>query len=126
MREFPTLQEVLAIHELLIQTFGGPPGVRDMGALEAALMRPQLGYYQGLLDEAAALMESLANNHPFVDGNKRAAFFVTDTFLRMNGSYIETDPDEAYAHFMNLFERGTFRFQELREWLKQVTKRFGP
>jgi len=114
VREFPTLQEVLAIHELLIQTFGGPSGVRDMGALEAALMRPQLGYYESLLDEAAALMESLANNHPFVDGNKRAAFFVTDTFLRMNGSYIEADPEDAYAHFSDMFERGTFRFQELR------------
>ena len=126
MREFPTLQEVLAIHELLIQTFRGPAGVRDMGALEAALMRPQLGYYEGLLDEAAALMESLANNHPFVDGNKRAAFFVTDTFLRLNGSTIETDPDEAYAHFMELFERGAFRYQELRAWLEGVTKRLDP
>lgn len=122
MREFPTLQEVLAIHELLIQTFGGPAGVRDMGALEAALMRPQLGYYEGLLDEAAALMESLANNHPFVDGNKRAAFFVADTFLRLNGSYIETDPDAAYAHFMALFERGAFRYQELRAWLEEAVR----
>lgn len=122
MREFPTLQEVLAIHELLIQTFGGPAGVRDMGALEAALMRPQLGYYEGLLDEAAALMESLANNHPFVDGNKRVAFFVTDTFLRLNGAYIETDPDAAYAHFMGLFEHGAFRFQELRAWLEEVVR----
>lgn len=110
------------MHALLIQTFGGPAGVRDMGALEAALMRPQLGYYEGLLDEAAALMESLANNHPFVDGNKRAAFFVTDTFLRLDGSCIEADPDEAYAHLMNLFERGAFHFQELREWLERVTR----
>ena len=126
MREFLTLQEVLAIHELLIQTFGGPAGIRDMGALEAALMRPQLGYYEGLLDEAAALMESLANNHPFVDGNKRAAFFVTDTFLRMNGAYIETESDEAYAHFIDLFERRAFRYQELRVWLTQVKKRLDP
>lgn len=97
-----------------------------MGALEAALMRPQLGYYDGLLDEAAALMESLANNHPFVDGNKRAAFFVTDTFLRLNGFHIETDPEEAYAHFMELFERRAFRYQELRAWLEGVAKRLEP
>ena len=126
MHTFPTLQEVLAIHELLLQTFGGPAGVRDMGALEAALMRPQLGYYEGLLDEAAALMESLANNHPFVDGNKRAAFFVTDTFLRLNGAYIEADPDEAYAHFMALFERGAFRQGELKAWLERVVRELGP
>ncbi len=126
MRKFPTLQEVLAIHELLIQTFGGPSGVKEMRALEAALMRPQLGYYDGLLDEAAALMESLANNRPFVDGNKRAAFFVTDTFLRLNGSYIETDPDAAYKHFMDLFESGVFRFEELTAWLEEVTRKLEP
>jgi death-on-curing protein len=67
-----------------------------MGALEAALLRPQLGYYEGLIEEAAALMESLANNHPFIDGNKRVAFFVTDTFLRMNGQYIDCDNSKAY------------------------------
>lgn len=89
------MQEALVLREILIDTFGGSAGVRDVGALEAALMRPQLGYYDGLLDEAAALMESLANRHPFVDGNKRVAFFLTDTFLRLNGVYIETDPDEA-------------------------------
>jgi death-on-curing protein len=126
VREFLTLQEVLAIHEGLILTFGGLEGVRDMGALEAALMRPQLGYYDGLLDEAAALMESLANNHPFVDGNKRVAFFVTDTFLRLNGSYIDVDPDEAYTYFMGLFERGAFRFDEIREWLEQVSGALDP
>ncbi len=111
------------MHDLLIQEFGGQAGVRDLGALEAALMRPQLGYYQGLLEEAAALMESLANNHPFVDGNKRVAFFVTDTFLRLNGYYIEVNPDEAYQHFMSLFERHAFRYEELHPWLEKVVRR---
>ncbi len=126
IREFPTLQEALVLHEILIGTFGGSAGVRDIGALESALMRPQLGYYDGLLDEAAALMESLANNHPFVDGNKRVAFFLTDTFLRLNGVYIETDPDEAYSYFIDLFEREAFRFGELKLWLGRVTKELKP
>ncbi len=97
-------------------------GLRDIGALESALLRPQIGYYDGLIEEAAALMESLAMNHPFVDGNKRTAFFVTDSFLRDNGSFIDCDNEEAYAFFMGLFETNTFRFGELKSWLEEHVK----
>ena len=121
--DFPTVEEVIAMHEALIGAFGGIPGIRDEGALASALMRPQLGYYDGLIPEAAALMESLANNHPFVDGNKRVAFFVTDTFLRMNGHYIDCDNDETYAYFRRMFEAGTFRFGELNSWLAEKVER---
>lgn len=90
--DFPTPPEIVAMHARLIETFGGMSELRDPGALEAALLRrPQPGYYQDLIEEAAALMESPANNHPFLDGNKRVAFFVTDTFLRMNGYCIQCD-----------------------------------
>ncbi len=116
--DFPTIQEVIAMHHALVSTFGGTSGIRDEGALASALMRPQLGYYDDLVEEAAALMESLAINHPFVDGNKRAAFFVTDTFLRMNGHFIDCDDDEAFGFFMLMFEAGTFRFAELGTWLR--------
>jgi death-on-curing protein len=122
MHEYPTLAEVLAMHEQLLAELGGADGVRDLGALDAALMRPQLGYYDTLIDEAAALMESLAMNHPFVDGNKPVAFFVTDTFLRMNGTYIDCDGEAAHAHFMTLFEDNAFRFDELRTWLLAHTR----
>ena len=121
-RGFPTIEEVVAIHADQIAQFGGSAGLRDLGALESALLRPQLGYYDGLIEDAAAMMESLAVNHPFVDGNKRVAFFVTDTFLRMNGSLIDCDGEEAYEHFMRLFETNTFRFAELRSWLQQHGK----
>ena len=117
--DFPTIQEVIIMHDALISAFGGTPGIRDEGALASALMRPQLGYYDSLFQEAAALMESLANNYPFVDGNKRVAFFATDTFLRLNGHFIDCDNDEAYAFFMGMFEAGTFRFAELNSWLKE-------
>ena len=116
--DFPTIQEVIVLHDVLINTFGGAPGIRDEGALASALMRPQLGYYDGLIDQAAALMESLANNHPFLDGNKRAAFFVTDTFLRLNGHFIDCDDDEAYAFIVGNLEAGTFRFAGLKAWLQ--------
>ena len=120
--DFPTIEEVLAVHEDQIDQFGGSRGLRDMGALESALMRPQMGYYDGLIEEAAALMESLAMNHPFVDGNKRVAFFVTAAFFRLNGHYIECDSREAHDHFMNLFDTNSFRFAELKTWLEEHIK----
>ena len=122
--DFPTIEEVIAMHNALISAFGGSLGLRDEGALASALMRPQLGYYDGLIQEAAALMESLANNHAFVDGNKRVAFFVTDTFLRMNGHFINCDNDEAYAFFMRMFETSSFRFTELNSWLEEKVEPF--
>ena len=116
--DFPTIQEVIVMHDALINAFGGAPGIRDEGALAAALMRPQLGYYEGLIDQAAALMEGLANNHPFIDGNTRAAFFVTDTFLRLNGRFIDCDDDEANAFIVGNLEAGSFRFAQLKTWLQ--------
>ena len=97
----------------------GWPGLRDPGALEATLLRPQLGYDRDLVEEAAALLESLANNPPFLDGNKRVAVFVTDTFLRMNGHRIECDHEAAYAFFRQLFETPAFRFDRLEPWLRE-------
>ncbi len=121
-RIYPDLGEAIAIHDLLIREFGGSLGLRDEGALASAIMRPQLGYYDSLIEEAAALMESLANNHPFVDGNKRVAFFVTDAFLRLNGYFIDCDSVEAYEFFMRLFEGNSFRFAQLLPWLGEKVK----
>ena len=116
--EFPTIEEVLAIHDALIIEFGGATGIRDVGALASAIMRPQMGYYDSLIEEAAAMMESLAMNHPFVDGNKRVALGATEAFLRMNGYYIDCESEEAYAFFMQLFETNSFRFKELAAWIE--------
>ena len=118
-RAYPTMEEVVGIHDILLRETGGSLGVRDMGALESALLRPHMGYYDGLLEEAAALMESLAMNYPFVDGNKRTAVGATDTFLRMNGRYIDCDSREAYNHFMHLFDTNGFRYLELKAWLEE-------
>ena len=120
--DFPTVEEVIAIHDGAVHEFGGSLGLRDMGALESALFRPQIGYYDGLVEEAAAMLESLAMNHPFVDGNKRTAFYATDSFLRGNGSFIDCDNDEAHRFFMRLFETNSLRFAELREWLEDHVK----
>ena len=120
--DFPTIEEVVAIHDAAVREFGGSMGLRDMGALASAIMRPQIGYYDSLIEEAAALLESLAMNHPFVDGNKRTAFYATDSFLRENGSFIDCDNDEAHRFFMLLFETNSFRFAELRSWLEEHVK----
>ena len=122
MRIFLTLEELLIIHQHLIDEFGGSYGLRDPKALEAAAMRPQTGYYENIFEEAAALMESLAMNHPFIDGNKRMAFFAADTFLRMNGYYIDCDDQEAYNYFMSLFESSSFEFEKLSVWIRQNSK----
>jgi death-on-curing protein len=118
MPDYLTLVEVLAMHEELIALYGGADGVRDMGALESALFRPQTGYYDDVIAEAAALLESLAVNHPFIDGNKRIAFAVADVFLRLNGFVFDGDPIEAYDFMIGLFDRGAFRFEQLEPWLR--------
>jgi death-on-curing protein len=92
MTDYLTVAEVLAMHTDQIERYGGSEGVRDPGLLEAALYRPQTGYYADLIEEAAALWESLAQNHAFIDGNKRTAFAATYTFLAINGARLATFP----------------------------------
>lgn len=120
MTDYLTVIEVLAIHEDQIERYGGAHGVRDPGLLEAALYRPQTGYYAGLIEEAAALWESLAQNHPFIDGNKRTAFAVTYTFLAINGGALQADPDETYGFIMGLYEAGCLNLEHLAAWLRRV------
>ena len=121
--QFLSIEEAIVIHDDQIALFGGSLGIRDEGALASALLHPQIGYYDGLIQEAAAMMENLAINHPFIDENKRVAFAVTDAFLQLNGSFIDCDNEEAYAFFMNLFETNSFRFAELNVWIEEHVKR---
>lgn len=114
---FLTTQQAIDIHKQLIVTFGGAEGIRDINLVESAIMRPQIGYYETLNEYAASLMESLANNHAFIDGNKRIAFFATDVFLRLNGYWINCEPDETYSHFIRLFQTNNFNYNELLSWL---------
>jgi len=116
---YPTVDEVIAVHAQLIAKFGGSLGIRDRGALESALARPQSGYYNDIIQEAAALWESLSQNHPFVDGNKRVAVTVTAAFLKVNGYRLEFDDIEAFSFLIGLYETGRMRFTELESWLRQ-------
>lgn len=116
--KYLTLDEVLEIHSVLIQKFGGPSGVRDLGLLESALYRPRSGYYEDLVDMAAAQFESLINNHPFVDGNKRVAFFASDIFLRLNGYKFKVEAKAAHKFLMNLFDTNSCDLEHLRPWIR--------
>ncbi len=122
MTKYLTANEVIVIHEYLISEFGGSSGLRDLGSLESAVARPSTGHYDNIYEESAALMESLAINHPFIDGNKRIAFFVTDVFLRLNGYFIDCDSKSAHNYFMELFESNNFRFKNLLPWLRKHIK----
>ena len=117
MTDYLTVAEVLAIHEDQIERYGGGAGIRDRGLLEVALFRPQTGYYADLLEEAAALWESLSQSHPFTDGNKRTAFAATYTFLAINGAQLTAGVDETLDFVCGLYEAGTFDFERLNKWL---------
>src|SRR5215475_5099027 len=117
MTEYLTTADALFFHKYLIERYDGAPGVRDVGALESALHRPQTGYYETLIQEAASLCESLVQNHPFVDGNKRLAFAVVDVFLRINGYKIAASSAAIYAQVMKLLRDGRFNMEHLTPWL---------
>ncbi len=122
MSEFLTLIEVLAIHLDQIDRYGGSHGVRDAGQLEAALFRPQTGYYKDTIEEAAALWESLGQNHPFIDGNERTGFAATFTFLAINGRKITADPGTTQAFISALYQTNSFGYLELLAWLHENTE----
>ena len=122
MIDYLTMSEVLAMHADLIDRYGGSHGVRDMGLLEAALFRPQTGYYADIVEQAAALWESIAQNHPFIDGNKRIAFTAADVFLRHNGFYLEVEGEDGHAFVDGSIARQEFRFAQILVWIRQHLK----
>src|SRR6202165_2990017 len=118
MTDYLTVAEVLAMHADQIERYGGSHGVRDPGLLEAALYRQQTGYYADLIEEAAALWESLSQNHAFLDGNKPTAFAATYTFLAINGARFIADTEETFAFVSRLDEATQFSFDKLIPWLR--------
>ena len=123
MSFYVTPLEVMLMQRVLIERFGGPHGLRDAGALEAALFRPQSGYYDDIIWEAAALFESLAMNHPFIDGNKRIAFATTDVFLRVNGLRIRAKPMAIHKWMVGLLEAKSFNIASIEPWLRKHAKK---
>jgi death-on-curing protein len=123
MAEYLTVAEVYAMQSRLIDLFGGLRGVRDKGSVEAAVFRPQTGYYNSFEEEASALMESLGKNHGFIDGNKRIAFAATDTFLRINGFYLDVISEEGYEFIAGSMEHHKFTFAHILPWIREHIKK---
>lgn len=119
VRLYPTMAETLELHTQLIGRFGGKDGVRDLGLLESALMRPQTGYYKTLSLEAAALLQSLCQNHSFIDGNKRVAFATTAIFLRMNGYRLKMNPDLGEKFLIERVIKKKIDIDEIATWLEK-------
>jgi death on curing protein len=118
-RIYITLADALHIHADQMATYGGASGVSDEGLIVTALLRPRTGYYDALIAEAAALWESLAMNHGFVDGNKRVAFACMVVFLGANGTGIAASEDEAIRFVYSHLEDSTFRMPVLEAWLRE-------
>ena len=116
------LVHILAIHSDQIKTHGGSPGLRDRGLLESALERPKNRYHYGsdanLAALAAAYGFGLANNHPFIDGNKRVAFQAMYLFLGLNDFRNEALEEEVVALILSL-AAGQLDETELAEWVRQ-------
>lgn len=124
--QYLTPAQVLFIHARLIAETGGSAGLRDLGLLEAALARPRATFdgellYPNLPNQAAALMESLVRNHPFVDGNKRVGITAAALFLRRNGLRLTASNPELEA-FTLAVARGDMPISDITEWFHTHTR----
>jgi len=121
-RRYLDIDDVLGIHEYQISTTGGASGLRDAGQLASAIHRPQTGYYPDLIAEAAALWESLSQNHPFVDGNKRTALVSVYVFLGENGLITTAEDTEVWSFILGSLKAGNFTFDRIDAWLRANTE----
>ena len=117
-----SLQEVEFIHNTLIDKFGGSKGIRDLGLLESALARPfatfdGIDLYPNSIEKAAAIMESIAINHPFIDGNKRTAYTLMRLILLEYESDISASQREKYKLVISV-STGENRFDQIKNWLE--------
>jgi death-on-curing protein len=116
-RVYLTVAEVIAIHHHQIEEYGGEYGMLNQGSLEAAVFRPQTGHYNDIGEEAAALLESLVNNHAFVDGNERVGLAAVHTFLLVNGFDLAVSTRAGFEFMMKAISDGKFPFALLHEWI---------
>ena len=120
--KFLSAEQVLFIHARMIEETGGSHGVRDLGLLESAVARPQATYegkelYEDIFTRAAALMDSLINNHPFVDGNKRTGVAAAALLLRLNGWQLNPSPADLERQTLRVATE-SLAVQELGAWLR--------
>ena len=118
---------VIKIHETLINEYGGTHGIRDLNSLESAIARPfasfdQKELYPSIFSKAAALIESLISNHPFIDGNKRVGYFCLRFFLLTQNYDIQATQQEKYDFVISIAS-GKLSFEEIAKWIKEKSKK---
>lgn len=118
-----TVNEILLLHKLSIEFFGGTPGVRDLNLLESAVTRPFQAFdnkeiYASIFEKSAALLESIINNHPFIDGNKRTGLLAVFVFLRKNKIKLTASEKETYDFIIKVASSKT-DFDEIVLWLQK-------
>lgn len=124
---FLSVTRVLAIHDQMVKRFGGSFGVRDLGLVESAVARPQAWFggkylYKNIFDMAAALLQSLLKNHPFVDGNKRTALTSAGLFLKLNGFKLQNN-HEKEVEFAVKVDNQNLTLNQISKWLKEHSEK---
>lgn len=117
------LDDVLNIHEFLINKFGGSHGVRDENLLKSAISRPfqtfdKKDLYKSHIEKAAALIESIVSNHPFIDGNKRTGYVIMRLYLMENGLKINANQTDKYK-FVIAIASGNLPFEKIVDWINK-------
>lgn len=115
----------MAIHQQMVNRFGGLSGIRDIGLIESAVARPSASFdsldlYETIFDKAAALLQSLLKNHPFLDGNKRTALTSAGIFLRVNGWKLQNSHKQE-VEFAIKVDNQNLTLQQISEWLKDIS-----
>jgi death on curing protein len=121
--------DAIRIHEILIDKFGGSEGIRDINLLESVLSRPFQTFdtkdlYPNPIEKAAALIESILINHPFIDGNKRIGYVLMRLLLMEYGFDIHATEDEKYD-FVILIAKGDYKFDDILRWINDKTTKYG-
>jgi len=119
-------EEVIKIHKLLIDQFGGSHGVRDERSLNLAINRPfttfdQQELYPEPIEKAAAILESIVTNHPFIDGNKRTGYVLARLLLFKAGLNIEATQEEKFEMVISV-SKGQWKFKQIKDWLTNRCK----
>jgi death on curing protein len=119
-------EEVIKIHKLLIDQFGGIHGVRDERSLNSAINRPfatfdQQELYPEPIEKAAAILESIVTNHPFIDGNKRTGYVLARLLLFKAGLNIEATQEEKFEMVISV-SKSQWKFKQIKDWLTNRCK----
>ncbi len=115
-------EDVIAIHNSLINDFGGSYGIRDEDSLDSALHRPfhtfdKVDLYPNPQDKAAAIIESILINHPFIDGNKRTGYFLMRGLLLSNSLDIKASEEEKFQFVINIAS-GKLKYDQILDWIE--------